>query len=212
MKNQPLVSVIIPVFNVEKYLNECIDSVISQTYKNIEIILVDDGSTDSSGKICDIYAENNSNIKVIHKENGGQSVARNTGLDLAIGKYVFFIDSDDIVLCDAVEKLLNTAEKAKSDIVFFDAYSFLDESQKQINQSYIRKYKYNTENGIEVLEKMLERNEYHCVLWVMLFNREFLVNTGIRLIPDISYEDMAFTYMIMCLAKTVCPLNVKQGM
>ena len=89
------ISVIIPVYNVEKYLKRCLDSVINQTYKNLEIILVDDGSTDNSGKICDEYAKNDKRIIVIHKENGGVSVARNIGLDICTGDYVNFIDSDD---------------------------------------------------------------------------------------------------------------------
>ena len=95
MKNNPLVSVIIPVYNVEKYLEECIDSVLNQTCQNIEIILVDDGSTDSSGQICDKYAENNKHICVIHQKNGGLSDARNAGFLRAGGEYVYFLDSDD---------------------------------------------------------------------------------------------------------------------
>lgn len=93
-----LISVIVPVYNVEDYLEECIDSLIHQTYKNLEIILIDDGSTDSSGDICDKYASQHSNIVVIHKDNGGLSSARNAGLDVANGYYVVFVDSDDF--CD----------------------------------------------------------------------------------------------------------------
>ena len=97
MENQALISVIIPVYNVEEYLHECVDSVINQTYKNLQIILVDDGSTDSSGKICDEYAENDKRITVVHQKNGGLSVARNTGLSNAHGDYVYFLDSDDYI-------------------------------------------------------------------------------------------------------------------
>lgn len=102
----PLVSVIIPVYNVEKYLEECVDSVVGQTYKNLEIILSDDGATDSSSQICDRLAENDSRIRVIHAENGGASVARNRGLDIASGDYVMFVDSDDTVNLRIVELLL----------------------------------------------------------------------------------------------------------
>ena len=91
----PKVSVIIPVYNVEQYLNRCIDSVLNQTYKDFEIILVDDGSTDKSGEICDVYAEKDSRITVIHKENGGLSDARNFGIDAARGDFLTFLDSDD---------------------------------------------------------------------------------------------------------------------
>lgn len=102
-----LITIIIPVYNVEKYINECVDSLISQTYQNIEIILVDDGSKDRSGSICDDYASRDSRIKVIHKENEGLGFARNTGLKVAQGKFVTFIDSDDKADVDLIEKLVN---------------------------------------------------------------------------------------------------------
>lgn len=103
--NNELISVIIPVYQVEKYLVRCLESVVNQTYKNLEIILVDDGSTDASGEICDEYAEKDDRIKVIHKENGGLSSARNAGLDIAQGEYIAFVDSDDWVTTDYVEYL-----------------------------------------------------------------------------------------------------------
>ena len=90
-----LISIIIPIYNVSKYLNRCVDSVVNQTYKNIEIILVDDGSKDNSGEMCDKYQEEYSNIKVVHKENAGLGFARNTGLEYVTGKYVIFVDGDD---------------------------------------------------------------------------------------------------------------------
>lgn len=102
-----LISVIVPVYNVEQYLKDCIDSVISQTYKNIEIILIDDGSTDYSGTICDDYQTKDNRIKVIHKENGGLSSARNCGIDTASGKFITFVDSDDIIQPKYIEYLYN---------------------------------------------------------------------------------------------------------
>ena len=90
-----LISIVVPLYNVENYLKECIDSILTQSYHNLEIILVDDGSTDNSGKICDNYAKKDSRIKVIHKENGGASDARNYGIKEAKGKYIQFTDSDD---------------------------------------------------------------------------------------------------------------------
>lgn len=113
-----LISVIIPVYNVEKYLSECLDSVINQTYKNIEIILIDDGSKDSSGKICDEYAQKDTRFKVIHKENGGVSAARNTGLDVAQGAYITFVDADDFVERDFVENLYKKIQQESSDLCF----------------------------------------------------------------------------------------------
>lgn len=123
-----LISVVIPVYNVEKYVEECIISVINQTYTNIEIILVDDGSKDSSGKICDLYSKKDSRIKVIHKENGGLSDARNAGIDEARGKYITFIDSDDYVDEKYIEVL----------------YESLTSSNAQMSQCGIKKF---YENG-----------------------------------------------------------------
>lgn len=110
------ISVIIPVYNVEKYLKRCLDSVINQTYKNLEIILIDDGSTDNSGKICDEYAQKDERIIVIHKENGGVSSARNKGLDICIGDYISFIDSDDWINLEYFRKLYNNLIENNSDI------------------------------------------------------------------------------------------------
>lgn len=110
-----LVSVIIPVYKVEPYLRECLDSVVNQTYSNLEIILVDDGSPDGCPKICDEYAERDSRVKVIHKENGGISDARNKGLDIATGEYVIFVDSDDVIHEKYVEYLYNALIESNAD-------------------------------------------------------------------------------------------------
>lgn len=112
-----LVSVIIPVYNVFSYLSQCVDSVISQTYQTIEIILVDDGSTDESGKICDDYARKDKRISVIHQKNGGLSAARNTGIKNANGKYIFFVDSDDCIAKDTIEKMVSNQKVNNADVV-----------------------------------------------------------------------------------------------
>lgn len=110
-------SVIIPVFNVQEYLPKCIESVVNQTYTDIEVILINDGSTDGSGSICDFYAKKNSNIKVIHKGNGGLSSARNSGLNIASGDYVAFVDSDDWVDADMYKTLIELLESKQVDLV-----------------------------------------------------------------------------------------------
>lgn len=114
------VSVIIPVYNVEKYLKKCVMSVTAQTEKDIEIILVNDGSTDNSGKLCDELSSSDGRVKVIHKKNGGLSDARNFGLDAASSEYILFIDSDDYIEPETIELSLNKAESDNSDIVMFD--------------------------------------------------------------------------------------------
>jgi glycosyltransferase involved in cell wall biosynthesis len=118
----PLVSVIVPVYNVEPYVRKCVDSILAQSYKNLEIILVDDGSPDNCGKICDEYAANNPNIIVLHKENGGLSDARNAGLDIAKGEFICFVDSDDWCEKEMLQTAFEAMEKAKCDIVSYGAF------------------------------------------------------------------------------------------
>lgn len=113
-----LISVVVPVYNVEQYLNQCLDSIINQTYTNLQIILVDDGSTDNSGKICDNYKERDTRITVYHKKNGGVSSARNKGIDLAKGIYIAFIDADDLVRKNYLEKLYVYTNRENIDIAF----------------------------------------------------------------------------------------------
>ncbi len=112
-----MISVVVPIYNVETYLKECIESIINQTYKNLEIILVDDGSTDNCGNICEEYALKDSRIKVIHKENGGLSSARNAGIDIATGEYITFIDSDDYVSLDMIEWMYNSLKKYNAELI-----------------------------------------------------------------------------------------------
>lgn len=119
---QPTVSVIVPVYNVEKYLARCVDSITSQTYENLDIILVDDGSTDNSGRICGEYAKKDTRIRVIHQKNKGASAARNCGITAASGNYIGFIDSDDWIDKDMYELLVNTAIEHHADIVRCDTY------------------------------------------------------------------------------------------
>ena len=131
----PLISVIIPVYNVEKYLRECLDSVINQTYKNLEIILVNDGSPDNSGEICDEYARVDQRVIVIHKENSGVSSARNTALDIAKGEYISFIDSDDFVDRHFYEILYNNLIQYNADIAMVDTKRFY--LNQQINKDQV---------------------------------------------------------------------------
>lgn len=130
-----LISVIVPVYNVEKYINKCIDSIINQTYTNLEIILVDDGSPDNCGKICDEYAEKDKRIKVIHKKNGGVSSARNEGLKKSKGEWISFIDADDWIEKDFCEILINKAIETKSDIALCGYNRVVDNQKEKINVS-----------------------------------------------------------------------------
>lgn len=133
-----LISVIVPVYNTEKYLDRCIQSILSQTYSNIEILLIDDGSTDSSGAICDKYAEQDSRVRVFHKANGGVSSARNMGLDKAKGTWFTFVDSDDWIDMDMYEQMYNAAIQNKVDMVCCDLLVEYGKMQKIM--SYNNKY------------------------------------------------------------------------
>ena len=126
-------SVIVPVYNVEKYLRECIDSILAQTYTNFELILIDDGSTDASGKICDKYVARDPRITVIHKENGGLISARRAGLHIATGQYSCFVDSDDMISCDLLQKTYDIISKFSSDIITFK-WMNIDSSGKPFDE------------------------------------------------------------------------------
>ena len=130
--NNPLISIIVPIYNVEKYLSKCIDSIINQTLENIEIILVNDGSTDSCAEIIESYANKDNRIKVIHKKNGGQSSARNMGLDIAKGEYIGFVDSDDYVSLDLYKDVI---ESFNSDIDFVSWGISSDEEELKIENN-----------------------------------------------------------------------------
>lgn len=132
MQESTFISVIVPVYNVEEYLCKCLDSLLSQTFRNLEILLIDDGSTDRSGEICDRYANADSRIKVFHKENGGVSSARNMGLDNAKGEWITFVDADDWIDANMYENLCNEAIKSQSDIVLCDFYLYYGPDKKNI--------------------------------------------------------------------------------
>lgn len=124
----PVVTVVVPVYDVEQYLDECMSSVLKQTHEHLDVILVDDGSPDNSGSMCDRWATEDERVRVVHKPNGGLSSARNAGLDLALGQYITFVDSDDIIAPDMVEHLLALAEVHRADLVVSDFEAFHDGS------------------------------------------------------------------------------------
>ena len=165
------ISIIVPVYQVEKYIRQCIDSILAQTFTDFELILVDDGSKDNSGKICDEYAEKDKRIRVIHKENGGLSDARNKGLDNAAGKYFMFVDGDDYIAPNMAECLHNSILKADADIAACN-YRYIFESDGEKD--------FATENKAEVLNsneifynRKNERNYgFWTVAWNKLYKRE----------------------------------------
>ena len=194
------ISIIIPVYNVEKYLSKCLDSVINQIYKNLEIILIDDGSPDNCGKICDEYAKKDSRIKVIHKENGGVSSARNIGLDIATGDYIGFIDSDDYIELDMFECLVNSIIKYNLDIC---ECNFIIEEKNNI--SYVKcKYENILENR-DVIKNFLSDN-IRPETCNKLYKKELFDN--IRFDTNIILgEDAFINYQIMKRASKIYNIN-----
>lgn len=203
-----LVSVVVPVYNVEMYLEECIDSVLAQTYENWEMILVDDGSTDGSGAICDAYAAKDPRIQVVHQKNGGLSEARNTGLAHSSGEYVYFLDSDDWIISEALTELVGRIEEENADIVYFDAVSFLDGSDAgETEQRYIRRNLYPTEEGHTVLGWLQDNREYHSAVQLLFMRRSLLAEKHLTFYPGVLYEDMLFTYQLYCRAERAAYMN-----
>lgn len=152
MKNE-IVTIVIPVYNTEHYLNRCVESIVNQTYKRLEIILVDDGSLDSCPQKCDEWARKDSRIKVIHKANAGLGYARNTGIENASGEYICFFDSDDYVAQGTIEKAYATAKTSNSDMVLFGHYDV--DAQGKIVKEYIPTAKKETYEGAEVQDVLL---------------------------------------------------------
>ena len=151
---EELISVIVPVYKVEKYIHKCVDSIINQTYKNLEIILVDDGSPDECGKICDEYAEKDNRIIVIHQKNSGQCVARNMGLKKMSGEYVAFVDSDDYLEKDYLQKMREGIQDKQMAISGFKQVDFYGNVLKEvfIKDNYIRITEENSEKLVELID------------------------------------------------------------
>ncbi|MDY3063132.1 MAG: glycosyltransferase [Bacteroidaceae bacterium] len=172
----PLVSIIVAVYNAEKYIRQCIDSILAQTHSNIEIILIDDGSNDNSGIICDDYAKNDCRIKVIHQENGGVSIARQTGANNAIGEYSIHVDPDDWVEPNMIEEMVAKAEIENADMVICDFYR-----ETKTKRTYESQNPGNDLSAIAVLRKILLQ-QLHGSCWNKLVRRDSI--TGVSFYPD----------------------------
>ena len=202
--NQIAVSIVIPVYNTEKYLRECLNSVMNQTFKNIEIICVDDGATDSSPYILNEYAKKDNRIKVIHKENAGYGHAMNVGFKAAQGKYVGIVESDDYIALDMMEILYDTIEQEKTDFVKSD-YSFFwgkSENGTLEKASLVdNKELYNCRLGKEEIKKLFRGYIANCS---GIYNREFILKNQIlhNETNGASYQDLGFFFQIMINAES----------
>lgn len=196
--DEPLVSVIVPVYNTRQYLGQCLDSIINQTYKNLEIILVDDGSTDGSENMCDEYARNDSRIKVIHKKNGGQSDARNAGIDQSQGVYLSYVDSDDFIHKSQIEIMVNIAIAKAVPMVMCGYQKFVDGRERKIDfrTDYIPRddciYRYASRDAVL---RMLYRKKLSMYSCGNLYDRELFKT--LRFPKGKVFEDVPTTWGVM---------------
>ena len=201
-EKESLISVIVPIYNVEDYLEKCLQSIIQSTYKNIEVILVDDGSTDNSGKICDKYDSKYSFVKVIHRNNGGLSAARNSGMEIAKGDYYFFVDSDDAITPDILMKLIQAAKKYDADVVQC-GYRKVDENGDTI--SVVKFQNELIKGSEEVLSSYFRDKKYQVVVWNKLYKSELIKSN--RFVEGKNNEDNMFLADIIYKIDTVYLLH-----
>ena len=212
------VSIIVPIYNVERYLEACIESILSQTYGNFELILVDDGSPDQCGIICDKYATQDSRIKVIHKENQGLGMARNTGLDYATGEFVCFVDSDDWLEQHAIEYRIRAQRKYDADIVMCNYQKRND--NKEVLYRYEIRNKECCYRGKEIEQEIfwpmigqesMVREDFtiNMCVWTNLYRRELIESEQIRFLSEREYlsEDICFNlqYLLSCKVAVMIP-------
>ncbi len=217
-KKKPDVSVIVPVYNTGKYVGRCLDSILSQTKQNLEVICVNDGSTDDSLHILSKYAKLDSRVKVIMQENKGLSAARNAGIRAACGRYIYFCDSDDYVSEDMMEYLYNTASKNNLDLVLFNADSFLDpdsaqdvfcvERAKSYESYYNRSGDYEgVQSGKEIFASMHEKGEHRASVCLQFIRALYLRKKHLCFYEGIRHEDNLYTLQVLLGADRVQFVN-----
>ena len=201
----PLVSVVIPVYNVEKYLNQCLDSVISQTLTDIEIICVNDSSTDGSLNILEEYAKRDERIKVVTQPNGGAGAARNRGLSMASGKYLSFLDSDDFFEPDMLELAYKKAEKDKADFVVFNSNQYYTDKGKFVEVSWTLREKeippYTPFNHRQMTDNIFK--VFVGWAWDKLYNKEFVEKNHLLFRSREQVDDMLFVFSAVALAQRI---------
>lgn len=212
-KEKYKVSVVIPVYNVDKYLTECLESVINQTLKEIEIILINDGSIDNSFKIIEKYQKIDNRIKVINQKNQGQSVARNNGLKLAKGEYIYFMDSDDFIDLDMFELCYEKSQIENLDFLTFDSEIIFQNVLLKKGREHLKKRKKDFScyigEGVKVLKKLNKNRQFSCSPCLHFVNFEYLKNNNLKFYPGIIHEDELFTFQLYLNAKRMSYINRK---
>ena len=196
------ISIIIPVYNTEQYLVECIESIIKQNYDDYEIILVNDGSKDNSGLICDSYAKQYKNIKVIHKNNGGLSDARNEGLKLAKGEYVLFIDSDDYIYPNSLKKISKILNESNEvDLVFLEALKFYPNGKIETLNNGLKRENISLKSHEEVLQFLCSLSKFPASAWSKIVKRELIIKNNLYFEKDLISEDVDWTLNLLIYAE-----------
>lgn len=205
------VSVIIPVFNTGFFLKEAVDSILNQTLKEIEIIAINDGSSDNSLAILNELALIDERITVVsYEKNVGVSVCRNTGLEKARGEFIYFFDSDDILESDCLEVCYKKMIAGKYDFIIFDGVSFYEDGLKPTFNGNYKRTDLLTKSaytGVELAHELTSRKAYSCSVCLCFINKEFLDNTGLKFYPGVLYEDVLFTILLHLSAKHVSFVN-----
>lgn len=190
------ISVIVPVYKVEEYLDRCVQSIVDQTYKNLEIILVDDGSPDNCPAMCDAWAQKDTRIKVIHKKNGGLSDARNAGMEVSTGDYIAFVDSDDWVHRDYIIFLYRAIQEHDAELAACNVKVVYEEGSQSTEQVQYKAFPANAEQALETL---IHGTGFRAVAWNKLYSRELLKQECFKV--GRLHEDEFFTYRILAKAK-----------
>lgn len=198
-------SIVIPVYNVEKYIDECIESILKQSFTDYEVILVDDGSTDKSSFICDEYAEKYSFINVIHKPNGGQADARNVGLNEAKGEYILFIDSDDYISDNYFFEDVYNASNG-NDIICFKFQKYF-ENTKRMSACTFSIPDLDNKNKLLAIRKLSANDALYCAAWTKAIRRELLVNNNILFEVGCKCEDMKWYFEVLINAKEIIGID-----
>lgn len=190
MENNIFFSIVIPVYNVEEYLQECVDSVITQKYEDYEIILVDDGSKDSSGKLCDIIAENNSKVKVFHQENAGLSEARNTGIKNAKGKYLILLDSDDRLSDNSLFNIHKEIVKSGYKDCIVNRIELLFEDTNEIEEcNYFFEDDLNNFSIMQAYQSLQNKKGLYLTAWLFVVKLDLIIEKDLNFYPGIYHED-----------------------
>ena len=207
MNTNGKISVIVPVYNVEKWLNMCIDSILAQSYKNLEIILVNDGSTDKSKDICDSYSKKDNRVRVLNIKNSGQSVARNIGLKEAKGDYILFIDSDDYISDKAIiEKFINILDSNNYDFIYTSYCRFEDGNEEKITEILpinLTNDEIKNKEGKDILVDLLNKNSFHHAPYLKVCRKEFILNNKLFFREGYYHEDAEWTFKVFYYAKKI---------